>query len=210
MLSLEAFKEECSCLSSKSDKQLFIQKYLFHGIPYIFKDNEVDYFNFRNRIANHFNIKYYEIVIVGSCKLGYSPFRHTMIDFGKEPSDVDVVIVSSELYEYFSKLICEFQYDIESGKVKLRNKLNEDDKEQKRKITPKKKYQKFVQYFIKGWLRPDLLPIDEPEFVRIKNEWFNFFKSISFGNSEVGNRKVTAGLFKSYSYAERNYIRTIK
>jgi hypothetical protein len=36
----------------------------------------------------------------------------------------------------------------------------------------------------------------------VKNDWFDFFKSISYKQSEVGDYKVTAGVFKSYEYFE--------
>lgn len=38
-----------------------------------------------------------------------------------------------------------------------------------------------------------------------KKDWFQFFNSISYGKSEVGNYKVNAGVFKSYEHLE-DYI----
>ena len=38
---------------------------------------------------------------------------------------------------------------------------------------------------------------------KMKDEWFDFFRSISNGNSEVGNYKVSAGVFKGYKYLEK-------
>jgi hypothetical protein len=35
-----------------------------------------------------------------------------------------------------------------------------------------------------------------------KDDWFEFFRSISYGKSEVGNYKVNAGVFKSYQHLE--------
>ena len=51
-------------------------------------------------------------------------------------------------------------------------------------------------------MRPDLLPTSF-RIRELKNDWFDFFDSISHGRSEVGNYKVTAGAFKSYEHLER-------
>jgi hypothetical protein len=68
----------------------------------------------------------------------------------------------------------------------------------------------------KGWMRPDLLPA-EIEGLDIKKEWFEFFKGISYGGSEIGNYKVNAGVYKSYNYLEyyvtnslREYMNILK
>jgi hypothetical protein len=44
----------------------------------------------------------------------------------------------------------------------------------------------------------------------IKDDWFEFFKSISYGRSEVGNYKVSAGIFKSYQHLEDYTFEGIK
>ena len=52
-----------------------------------------------------------------------------------------------------------------------------------------------------GWIRPDKLPISFA-LSTLKNDWFDFFRSISNGKSEVGNYKVAAGVFRSYDHLE--------
>ncbi|WP_245176449.1 hypothetical protein [Gallibacterium genomosp. 2] len=67
------------------------------------------------------------------------------------------------------------------------------------------KYHSFLKYLAIGWIRPDLLPIqlqllgDNP----LRREWFDFFQSISYGKSEIGNYKVSAGVYKSYPHFEK-------
>ena len=55
-------KEELSGLIdiAKGDDDLLaiVRKYIFHGIPYIFNDNQDAYYEFRNRIAKQFNINF--------------------------------------------------------------------------------------------------------------------------------------------------------
>ncbi|WP_308255042.1 hypothetical protein [Geminocystis sp. GBBB08] len=60
-----------------------------------------------------------------------------------------------------------------------------------------------------GWIRPDKLPLSFGVDI-LKQEWFDFFKSISYGKSEIGNYKVSAGVFKSYSHFEKYTISSLK
>lgn len=65
-------------------------------------------------------------------------------------------------------------------------------------------YHQFLEYVALGWIRPDKLPISF-QMKTFKNDWFDFFQSMSYGKSEVGNYKVNAGVFKSYEHLE-DYI----
>ncbi|MET0076395.1 MAG: hypothetical protein ABW130_19275 [Candidatus Thiodiazotropha lotti] len=57
------------------------------------------------------------------------------------------------------------------------------------------KYHMFLEYSAIDWMRPDLLPISFA-VNDLKDDWFDFFSSLSFGKSEVGNYKVNAGVFR--------------
>ena len=70
-------------------------------------------------------------------------------------------------------------------------------------------FDKFLKYMAKGWMRPDLLPI-KIEGIDLKTNWFNFFNTISYDKSEVGNYKVSAGVYKSYNYLEYYAINSLK
>lgn len=163
----------------------FARKYIIHGIPYVFEGREDEFFEFKNRISKHFKIDYYQVYIVGSGKLGFSYLKGT--EFGYD-SDIDVAIVSEELYDRYLKYVRKFQYDIERSKERLVEKDYYN-------------YIKFLKYMVKGWMRPDLLP-STIEGLDIKTEWFDFFKGISYGKSEVGNYKVSAGVYKNYNFLE--------
>ena len=163
----------------------FARKYIIHGIPYVFDGREEDFFEFRNRISKKFMVDYYQVYIVGSGKLGFSFFKGKEFDYD---SDIDVAVVSEELYDRYLKHIRAFQYDIERSKELL---VQNDYKN----------YIKFLKYMAKGWMRPDLLPL-KVNGINIKSEWFEFFDSISYGKSEVGNYKVSGGVYKSYDYLE--------
>lgn len=61
---------------------------------------------------------------------------------------------------------------------------------------------------IKGWMRPDKLPVSIQNET-IKEDWFSYFRSISNGKSSVGNYLVAGGLFKNYSYLEKYYTESL-
>ena len=193
-MTIEDYKAEIVALSSEDNKRIFTQKYYFHGLPNVFHGREDDYYYFRKRIADNFGVEFYEVMIVGSSKFGFSPYKFT--DFSLE-SDIDIVIFDEKLFESYFELISEYQYKVKNQIIRLNT-------------CQFKKYMKFIRYFIRGWMRPDLLPQNTLDFKEIKDNWDEFFKSISYSKSEVGNYKVKAGLFKSQKYAEKYYRSTIE
>lgn len=177
-------------LASEEKILNFTRKYVIHGIPYIFKDKENEYYDFRKRISEKWNVSFHEVFITGSAKLGYS--YHKDKDFD-ENSDIDVAIVSTVLFNEIMLTIEDFQWKIRRKQVYLNWAQLE-------------KYHEFLEYLAIGWIRPDKLPNELlRNDKRLKTEWFAFFKSISNGKSEVGNYEVTAGIFKSYKHLE-DYI----
>lgn len=112
----------------------------------------------------------------------------------QKSSHVNSVIQKNneKLFEYYFEKICDYQYEMDI-KYKLVS------------LEEKQDYEKFLKYLVKGWMRPDLLPVSF-EIKVLKREWEKFFRSISNGKSEVGNYSVKAGLFKNYSYVEKYYL----
>jgi hypothetical protein len=138
-------------------------------------------------------VGFHEVFIVGSAKLGFSYYKGTEFNYD---SDIDVVIVNEKLFEEFYFKITDYQYQLD------RQYKTVDLKELK-------VYSDFLRYLVKGWMRPDKLPTSF-QVNLLKTEWFDFFESISYGKSEVGNYKVAAGLFKNYEYLEKYYTRSIE
>lgn len=169
-----------------------VRKYIIHGTPFVFNNKENDYYEFRDLIAKKFQINFHEVLILGSAKLGYS--YHKDSTFSSD-SDIDVALVNENLFEEYYKSICDFQYELDKGRETMTDYEN-------------KQYQLFMQYLIKGWMRPDKLP-SKLKISTMRQEWFDFFKSISNGNSTVGNYKVSGGLFKNYNYMEKYYVESL-
>lgn len=164
----------------------FCRRRSLHGTPKVFDGAEDGYYEFRKKISEKFDINFHEVFITGSAKLGFSPFKRKAFDLN---SDIDVAIVSAKLYDRIMESIHGYQMELrDNRKAVTSNELE--------------MYHKFLEYGAIGWMRPDLLPTSF-RVADLKRDWFDFFNSISYGKSEVGNYKVTAGAFKSYSHLER-------
>lgn len=164
----------------------FCRRTSLHGTPFVFQGREDDYYNFRKRIAKKFDIAFHEIFITGSGKLGFSPRKNKVFDYD---SDIDVALISSELYDKIMSYIHGYQMELRENRRSVSYRELE-------------RYHQFLEYGAIGWMRPDLLPTSF-RVKDIKGDWFDFFDSISYGKSEVGNFKVTAGAFKSYAHLEK-------
>jgi len=149
--------------------------------------------NLRKKIAKKFDISFHEIYITGSAKLGFSPYKKT--EFSYE-SDIDVAIVSLDLFDKIMENVYEYQMRLREVRYSIPERET-------------KMYHKFLEYGAIGWMRPDLLPYSF-RMKSLKDDWFNFFTSISYGKSEVGNYKVNAGVFKSYKYLEQYTFSSIE
>jgi len=165
-----------------------IHKYLLHGTPILYKDKEDLYFELKQEIASFFKISPTNVVMVGSAKLGFSIAPHKLWNNFSEESDIDIVVISEDVFDEYWKELLDFNI-----KVKARSK-EEDDR-----------YRKFLEYFLKGWLRPDLFPFKYNK----KSTWFDFFKSISYGN-KFGNYKVTGAIFRNQYFFEKYHSTNIQ
>lgn len=163
----------------------FCRKNVLHGTPEVFKNKEDQYYEFRKRISKKFDIPYHEVYITGSAKLGFSIYKDKIFDLD---SDIDVTIISQKLFDEISLIVLDYQMALRANRT----------------VTDRaeiKNYHKFLEYMALGWIRPDLLPYSF-QVDQIKDSWFDFFNSLSYGKSEVGNYKVSAGIFKSHYHIE--------
>lgn len=189
MVDLQTFLNSLRDLESDDKLIDYCRKYVLHGTPYIFVNREDEYYEFRKRIANKFKVAFNEVFITGSAKMGFSPFKEKEFDYD---SDIDVAIVSNHLYEEILESIRRYQMEL---------------RQSRRSVTTRELnlYHEFLEYVAMGWIRPDKLPLSF-QIKDFKDDWFDFFKSISYNKTEVGNYKVSAGVFKSYFYLEEYTI----
>lgn len=167
-----------------------VRKFICFGIPYVFKDNEENYYKLKVEVAKKFNIHPNEVLMVGSGKLGFSlaPGDKRWQPFGIE-SDIDIAIISNKAFDFFWQQLREFEINLQPRNVK------EDED-----------YQQFLLYFFKGWLRPDKFNFKFPG----KIEWFAFFNELK--PKIFKNRKydISAGIYKDFESFEHYHCKNIK
>jgi len=119
MIDLQNFLNSLNCLGSEDELIDYCRKYVLHGTPYIFINREDEYYDFRKRIATNFNISFNEVFITGSAKLGFSPLKEKQFDY---ESDIDVAIVSNFLYEEIMESIRCYQMELRKSRRSITTK----------------------------------------------------------------------------------------
>ena len=161
---------------------------------------DFDVTHMRETIAQEFRVEVNAVKLVGSAKLGFTILdkrRHSVVA-GREQqrrlatdhrpmfsefdvsSDVDVAIVSFELFEDIWKQC--FQY---WGLTEFNDEP----------AWPKGR--EFRDYFFRGWMRPDKLPTGGA--FPYSNYWFDYFRQQT-SNRLAGDFKITAGLYRDEDF----------
>lgn len=169
------------------DNQEIVQRYITHGSSFAFNEDDDKYFKLKKLIAVNFSLNPEHVIMVGSAKLGFSIAPSKLWKAFGDESDIDMVIISEVVFD-------EFWIDLYDFNLDLTDRTQEEQK----------RFDKFLNYFFKGWLRPDLFPF----FYNKKDEWFDFFRSISYG--EFGERKITGAIFRNFYFYENYHIRNLK
>jgi len=169
------------------DEQEIVQKYITHGSSFAFNEDDDKYFRLKKIIADNFNLNPENVFMVGSAKLGFSIAPLKLWKSFDDESDIDTVIVSDAIFD-------EFWVDLYDFNLELTPRTEEEQK----------RFNKFLNYFFKGWFRPDLFPFSYNK----KDEWFDFFRDISYG--EFGKRKITGAIFRNYYFYEKYHIKNLK
>ncbi len=163
-----------------------IRKHLLHGNPLVYKDDEEKYFFLKQKVADFFQVSTTKIVMVGSAKLGFSIAPKKLWTNFSEESDIDIVVISEQVFDEYWRELLNFNIN-----VKARSEQED------------KNFREFLEYFLKGWIRPDLFPFNYPQ----KDKWFDFFKNISYG--KYGNYKIAGAIFRNEYFFEEYHTRNI-
>lgn len=185
---VQEFKEAISDKNNSLEK--IIDKYLLFGTPYIFKDDENKFYELKNEIAGFLKVSQTNIFVVGSAKLGFSIAPQKRYMHFNEESDIDIAIIDGATFLRYWKILYEYNT---TGRAWSKDEA--------------KTYREFLEYFFKGWLRPDKFPSTMNE----KKEWFDFFKSLQ----KKYKFKIAAGIyydidvFSRYNKENLNSIREV-
>ena len=185
---VQEFKDAISDENNSLEK--IIDKYLLFGTPYIFRDDENKFYDLKNEIAGFLKVSQTNIFVVGSAKLGFSIAPEKRYKHFNEDSDIDIAIIDGATFLRYWKIL--YKYN-----ATCRAWSNDEAKT----------YRKFLEYFFKGWLRPDKFPMTMNE----RKEWFDFFTSLR----KKFKFKIAAGIyydidvFSGYNRENLNSIREV-
>lgn len=129
----------------------------------------------RAAVAAHMQIAVTEVVVVGSAKLGFSPKPGSAYKHFSTDSDIDVAIVSKDLYTAVWKEVMQM---VKGGEY-IRH------------------LDKFKHYHLQGWIRPDLMP-SSADYRRCR-QWWEFFNELS-GQEQFLRLPIRAGIYYDESF----------
>lgn len=193
-----------SLLLAMDNFDVVAKVFLLEGVPMVFAKSPMKYLIFREQVADRFEIGYQDVCIVGSAKLGFSPSPHK---FGKpfaETSDVDVVIISSGLFDQGTHEL--FRYIHKVGPAL--------EHENKKPVSVEARdwrlHKEAVRNFVYENFNPAHLPDDHP----LRSHIFGSISSTSALflalEPQVFVSKIRCRIFKHWRSAEQYYVNTLR
>ncbi|MFG0322125.1 hypothetical protein ACF8EF_07260 [Pseudomonas sp. zjy_15] len=163
---IDDFKKDLSNLSSLQ----IVRKYIFAAESHILTTDQ--HYQLKERVCEHFNVEYNDVIMVGSGKLGFSIKPNRRFEAFGDESDIDIAVVSTRLFE---KVWTE-AYAFKKGGA----------------YWPKSS--EFFRYLSEGWIRPDKLPRNK--YFEFTSHWWDFFNGLT-SSGNYGPYPIKAGLYHS-------------
>ncbi len=105
----------------ESARQAIARQWLSEGIPFAFKECPGIYESIRSWVGSRLNIDPKELNVTGSARLGQSLAPNKMGKPFGDGSDLDIFIISSELFEQLKSDFHQWSYDFETGVISASN-----------------------------------------------------------------------------------------
>lgn len=172
---LRSFQADLSRPSSE-----IVQKHILTGSPIVLTPD--DYFVLRQEVALHFGIHPVEVVLVGSCRVGFSLTdkpkkkrpRYSRLETS---SDLDLAVVSSKLFHRLWDAVFEYS----------RTNIA---------FSGSPEGTQFRYTLFQGWIDPRGLP--PVRRFELSNRWISFFDGLS-RDRRFGNRRASARVYRDWS-----------
>lgn len=171
-----AFKRDLA----KGDLTDVIRRHITTGAPVVIDADT--YYDLRRRVAREYGIHPTAVILVGSCRLGFSLKEKNKVRYEpvRPDSDVDVAVVAPTLFEdlwdnVFNLVHADRSWALARGKG-------------------------FARDLFCGWITPQNLP-PEPRFHSAK-DWAEFFDRIA-QERLCGMRRVSARLYRTWDRLEK-------
>lgn len=208
----EDFKE---LVLSLDNHQLLAKVFLLEGTPFVFEKSPMKYTVFREQVGDQFGIGSQDVCIVGSAKLGFSPSPGKYGQPFAETSDVDVVVVSFELFDKGSRELFAHLNSLGPQIFEIRPFI-EPSKDKPKGQPPSvglpewKTVKDAIRNYTYQNLNPALLPGEHP----LRREIFDKIGSTSgifcALEPQVFVSKIRARIFRNWKAAEDYYTNTLR
>ena len=172
-------KEEFELILRDRRLEEVVDQFVFQGVPYVFAGRDADYRVLRRHISSGLGIAPGEMTLVGSGRIGFSLSPETFGRPFSETSDLDVVVVSADLFDvaWLDLLRARPRYRW------LRPWVQQWYDDHKRHV-----------YYGRIW------PARLPGVIGLSTRWFEVFKSLS-RYPELADREVHGLLYRTWDHA---------
>ena len=182
--------QEFEELLNTRDLDWIIDTHLFDGVPFCFEDNLRTYNQMLRAIAKGLGIPKDDICIVGSGRIGFSLSPLKYGEKFNRRSDLDIVVVSPELFDpsWFNILA--------NSRIRwsaLRRDTQESLKDHREQ-----------HHIHNGWIYPHSVV----EALDIGQAWLNTFNGLSV-IPDLSTRKVGSRLYRSWQHARIYHRRSL-
>jgi hypothetical protein len=167
-----------------------VQQWMTEGIPYVFSGTPLFYEIIRGWLADRIGLHPKEITLIGSGRLGYS---FDPSSFGKsfgEHSDLDFTAISHNLFDECIKSFKHWERDYRWGRVKPKNKTEEN--------YWKQNIERLPNNIRRGFIAPHLIPnrYDGPK--QIRQSLFLLHEKLNATPSAPRVRKVSIRVYADW------------
>jgi hypothetical protein len=184
--------------------------FLLEGTPFVFEGRPMKYVIFREQVADRFEIGSQDVCIVGSAKLGYSPSAHKFGTPFADTSDVDVVIISEQLFYRGSRQLFETLNQLEPSVYQVQSALAGKGKTPAVDLNDWRKVKDSIRNFVYQNFNPGLLPQEH----HLRREIFENMSSTSglflALEPQVFVSKIRCRVFRNWKAAEDYYSNSLR
>jgi hypothetical protein len=171
---VERFRLDLAAL----DVRELVRKHITTGMPVEIAAE--DYYELRRLVAKEFGLHPSAVIVVGSCRTGFSIAPKKRYRPARAGSDLDVALVSPEQFRRYWDAVFEYARSDVAWKKTQR-------------------YKQFVGMLFSGWIDPRGLP-PSPRFAEA-HRWVAFFDGL-MQSRRFGPRGISARLYRDWERLE--------
>ena len=183
-------KDEFAAILRVQPLDSVLDTYLFEGLPYSFAEQPRLHQRMIRSLSRGLNVPQQDICIVGSARLGFSLAPDRYGEPFSDLSDLDVVIVSTELFD-------PSWLDILTNRRVPWSELRQATRT--RLIEHREKY-----HVYNGWIYPNSVA----EALDIGERWLSTFNGLST-IPDLSSRRIGGRLYRTWEHARHYHLRSL-